>query len=66
MLGTLFDPGASYVDEVTGNTVVLPVTEMGIERDGFRGNTLAINISIGTEEAGFAGIYLTHVPDITY
>jgi hypothetical protein len=66
MLGTLFDPGASYVDEVTGNTVVLPVTEMGIERDGFRGNTLAINISMGTEEAGFAGIYLTHVPDITY
>ena len=34
---------------------------MGIERDGFRGNSLAINASMGTEEAGWAGIYLTEV-----
>jgi len=43
--------------------VVLPVTEMGIERDGFRGSALAVNVSMGTEEAGWAGIYLTTVPN---
>jgi hypothetical protein len=35
---------------------------MGIERDGFRGDSLAINVSMGTEEAGWAGIYLTEIP----
>jgi hypothetical protein len=34
---------------------------MGIERDGFRGNSLAVNVSMGTEEAGWAGIYLLHL-----
>ena len=69
MDGTLFDAEATYIplDEAgipipPGEPVPLPVTEMGIERDGFRGNSLAVNISMGTEEAGFAGIYLTHVP----
>jgi hypothetical protein len=52
MDGTLIDPAA----------VDLPVTEMGIERDGFRGNSLVINVSMGTEVAGWAGIYLTAVP----
>jgi hypothetical protein len=41
--------------------MVLPVTEMGVERDGFRGYSLAINVSMGTEEAGWAGVYLTEV-----
>mgnify|MGYP003424990489 CR=1 FL=1 len=31
-------------------------------RDGFRGDALAINVSMGSEEAGWAGIYLTAVP----
>ena len=62
MEGTLIDPEAVYLDEETGETMVLPVTEMGIERDGFRGSTLAINVSMGTEEAGWAGVYLTVVP----
>jgi hypothetical protein len=57
MDGTILDPEA--VDADTG--AVLPVTEMGIERDGFRGSTLAINASMGTEETGWAGIYLTEV-----
>ena len=57
--GTLIDPGA--IDPLT--TQHLPVTAMGIERDGFRGNALAINVSMGTEEAGWAGIYLTTVPE---
>lgn len=64
MEGTLFDPAAVYTDEVTGETVILPVTESGIERDGFRGANLVINVSMGTEEAGWAGIYLTRVPDL--
>jgi len=57
MDGTLFDPEA--VDDL-GNG--LPVTEMGIERDGFRGNAILLNVSMGSEETGWAGIYLTRVP----
>ena len=55
MDGTLIDP------EPVFETTSLPVTEMGLERDGFRGNSLAINVGMGTEEAGWAGIYLTKV-----
>lgn len=58
MDGTILDSEAI----VTETGAVLPVTEMGIERDGFRGNSLVINASMGTEEAGWAGIYLTEVP----
>jgi len=57
MDGTLIDPEA--VDDLGSS---LPVTEMGIERDGFRGNALVINVTMGTEETGWAGIYLTRVP----
>jgi hypothetical protein len=56
--GTLIDPEA--VDPLTLGP--LPVTAMGLERDGFRGNSLAISVSMGTEVAGWAGIYLTEVP----
>ena len=63
MEGTKIDPQSVYVDEETGTSVNLPVTEMGIERDGFRGNILTINVSMGTEDAGWAGIYLTTVGD---
>ena len=63
MDGTLIDPEAVYADEETGDEMVLPVTEMGIERDGFRGSSLAINASMGTEETGWAGIYLTEIPE---
>lgn len=61
MDGTLLDPEAVYDDDENPATpaVTLPVTEMGIERDGFRGRSLVINASMGTEEAGWAGIYLT-------
>ena len=64
MDGTLIDPEAVYIDEDEPNVdpVSLPVTEMGIERDGFRGNSLVVNVSMGTEEAGWAGVYLTSVP----
>lgn len=58
MDGTLIDPEAVDPDTNTA----LPVTEMSVEREGFRGNSLAINVSMGSEEAGWAGIYLTRVP----
>ena len=58
MDGTLIDPAA--VDPET--QAHLPVTAVGLERDGFRGNSLALNVSMGTEEAGWAGIYLGTVP----
>ena len=59
MNGTLIDPQA--VDPATGNALF--VTEMGIERDGFRGNSIAINATMGTEEAGMSGIYLTQISE---
>ncbi len=57
--GTLIDPAA--VDLLTREH--LPVTTMGLECDGFRGDSLAINVSMGTEAASWAGIYLTAVPE---
>lgn len=59
MDGTLIDPLA--VDPLTGTH--LPVTALGVERDGFRGNLLAINVSMANEDAGWAGIYLTTAPN---
>ena len=62
MDGTLIDPAA--IDPLTQEH--LPVTAIGLERDGFRGNSLALNVSMGTEAAGWAGIYLGTVPmDLT-
>jgi hypothetical protein len=58
MAGTVIDPAA--VDPLTGG--ILPVTAMGVERDGFRGDALALTVSMGTEAAGWAGVYLTRVP----
>lgn len=57
MAGTLLDPEA--LDAETGS--VLPVTDMGIERDGFRGTSLVVNATMGSEETGWGGIYLTEV-----
>lgn len=56
--GTVLDPDA--IDPDTGDA--LPVTSLGLERDGFRGDHLVITASMATEEAGWAGIYLTDVP----
>ena len=57
MAGTLLDPEA--IDPETGGA--LPVTAMGIERDGFRGNAIVINATMGSEETGWSGVYLTEV-----
>jgi hypothetical protein len=59
MDGSLIDPAA--VDPLT--FAPLPVTAMGIERDGFRGKGIAVTVSMATEAAGWAGVYLTLVPD---
>jgi hypothetical protein len=56
MDGTVLD--AEAVDEL-GNG--LAITELGIERDGFRGRTLVINARMGSEETGWAGVYLTRI-----
>lgn len=55
----LIDPAA--VESVTGEH--LSITDVGIERDGFRGRWLAINLSMGSEEDGWAGIYVTEIPE---
>ncbi len=63
MDGTLIDPDAVGIDEGTGASMPLPITKLGIERDGFRGRSLVINVAMGSEDAGWAGIYMTEVPD---
>jgi hypothetical protein len=57
MAGMLIDPQA--IDDFG---ISLPITEMGLERESFRGNALVINVSMGSEETGWAGVYLTNVP----
>ena len=37
------------------------IPELGIERESLRGRWLTINASMGTEEDGMAGVYLTKV-----
>lgn len=59
MDGTLIDPAA--VDPLTGDH--LPVTAMGLERDGFRGKALVVTVTMATEAAGWAGVYLTSAPN---
>ncbi len=61
--GTLIDPEAVVVNKETGGSVVPFITGLGIERDGFRGRSLVINVAMGSEDAGWAGIYMTTVPD---
>jgi hypothetical protein len=53
MDGGLLDPKAAG----------LPIVSLGIERDGFRNGRLAIAASMATAEAGWAGIYVTTVPE---
>lgn len=65
MDGTMFDPAATYIpvdeagDPIPGaSPLPLPVTAMGIEREGYRGNVLAVSVSMANEVAGWGGIYL--------
>jgi hypothetical protein len=56
MDGSLIDPYA-----INGPNP-LRVTELAIERDALRGGRLAIAVGMGSEEAGWAGVYLTRIP----
>lgn len=38
------------------------VSELGIEREGLRGNWIAVSAKMGTEEDGMAGVYITTLP----
>ena len=60
MDGTLLDPEAVWDDDENPATpdVPLPITTLALEREAFRGGRLAISAKMGTEEAGWAGIYL--------
>lgn len=53
MNGTILDPEAI----VPGTNIPIPITSVGLERDGFRGNLLAFNASMANESASWAGIY---------
>jgi hypothetical protein len=66
MLGGVLDviletgmPGG-YVD---GAATGLPIIGIGVERDGFRNNRLAITASFADDENSWAGIYVTNIPD---
>ena len=58
MDGTVLDPQALDTETIQP----LPITSLGLERDSFRGRWLAINASMGNEESGWAGIYVTKMP----
>lgn len=53
MDGGLLDPMAAGID----------IVSLGIERDGFRNGRLVINASMAEGELGWAGIYVTSVPE---
>jgi hypothetical protein len=56
MDGVLFDPSLQGAN--------MPITGLGIEREGFRGQKLALTATMANEEAGWGGIYLANVqPD---
>ncbi|MDO8861076.1 hypothetical protein Q6D67_05110 [Haliea sp. E1-2-M8] len=59
MDGNVLDPEA--VLNEGGELVPLPITSLALERDAFRGGWLAISASMGVEEAGWAGIYVTRM-----
>jgi hypothetical protein len=62
VLDTAMDGQALDPEAPAGSTI----TELGLEREGLRGDWLAVNASMGieggTEEDGMAGIYITKVP----
>lgn len=61
MPGTWFDPLA-----VDSTGVALPVTEVGLVPDGFRGRFLALAVGMGVEEGeegdSWAGLYVAELP----
>jgi PEP-CTERM motif len=58
ILDTTMDGGVVDVDAAG-----LPIVSLGIERDGFRNGRLAINASMANDDAGWAGVYVTSVPE---
>ena len=53
MDGALVDPNLS--------PNLMGITGLGLERDGFRGQHLAINVAMANAEAGWGGVYTTQV-----
>lgn len=53
MDGSIIDPS------LAPNT--MPVTGVGLERDGFRGKYLSVTVTMANEEAGWGGIYSTQL-----
>lgn len=53
MLGELIDPMAAG----------LPITSLGLERDGYRNGLLALNVGMADDENSWAGIYVARVPE---
>ena len=60
---TILDPDAVWDHDEEPDTpdVPLPIASLALERDAFRPGWLAIMASMGVEEAGWAGIYLTEL-----
>jgi hypothetical protein len=57
--GTILDPRA--IDPASGEA--LPISSLALEREGFRRGWLAVAAGMGTEDAGWAGIYLADLRD---
>ena len=62
---TVVDTGTNGPVDRPGGTAST-ITEVGIEREGLRGDWLVINAKMaiegGTEDDGMAGVYITRVP----
>lgn len=54
MDGSILDPEAAG----------LPITSLGIERDGFRNGWLTLTASMANEEDSWAGVYITRTPTV--
>lgn len=65
MDGTLLDVEAMWDDDENPATpdVPLPIASLALERDALRGDWLAITASMGSSEKGWAGVYLTQLPN---
>jgi len=65
MDGTVLDPDAVWDDDEDPATpkIPLPISSVAMERDAFRSDWLTITASMGVEEAGWAGIYMTELKE---
>ena len=56
MDGVILDPTMP-----TGLRATVPIVGLGVERDGFRGNRLAINATMADDVTNWGGVYMANI-----